>query len=195
MKDQTINIHFKSEPVLLDKVLQDLQTLLTERLDWLDLAFGRAYKLTDSRSDGSKLIYPAAYNGHGEYVSLIPNDMYGNFSWFDIYDPQKITTIAPASQQYTFDGAIVFWYDLSKIYADDSVLYSEEIKYQIIRLLTEPGTIRSIGRLTINAVYENLENVYKGYSIEKAYNNTMYPYAGLRIEFTLTTRELCQKYI
>ena len=54
------------------------------------------------------------------------------------------------------------------------------------------------------------QNIYKGYSIEKIYNNYtykgegmqdidkqffMYPYAGIRIEFTLTTRELCQRYI
>lgn len=210
MKDQTINIQFKSEPVLLDKVLQDMQTALLEQLDWLDLAFGRAYKLVENRPDGNKFVYPAAYNGHGEYVSLLPNDTYGNFSWFDIYDPQKITMVTQALPQYTFDGAIVFWYDLSKIYEDNSMLYSEEIKDQVIRLLTTPGIITTTGRFSINTVYERFENIYKGYSIEKVYNNYiykgegiqdidkqffMYPYAGLRIEFTLTTRELCQRYI
>ena len=60
-----------------------------------------------------------------------------------------------------------------------------------------------------NILYK-LNNDNKGYSIEKIYNNYtykgegiqdidkqffMYPYAGIRIEFTLTTRELCQRYI
>lgn len=210
MKDPVVNIQFKTNPVLLDKVLQDMQKALTAQLDWLDLAFGRSYKLVEHRQDGNKFIYPAAYNGHGEYVSLLPSDTYGNFSWFDIYDPQKITQVTQALPQYTFDGAIVFWYDLSKIYDDDSVLHTEEIKDQVIRLLTTPGIITTIGRFSINAVYERFENIYKGYSIEKVYNNYvysgediqdidkqffMYPYAGLRIEFTLTTRELCQRYI
>lgn len=210
MKDPVVNIRFKTNPVLLDKVLQDMQKALTAQLAWLDLAFGRSYKLVEHRQDGNKFIYPAAYNGHGEYVSLLPSDTYGNFSWFDIYDPQKITQVTQALPQYTFDGAIVFWYDLSKIYDDDSVLHTEEIKDQVIRLLTTPGIITTIGRFSINAVYERFENIYKGYSIEKVYNNYvysgediqdidkqffMYPYAGLRIEFTLTTRELCQRYI
>ena len=79
-----------------------------------------------------------------------------------------------------------------------------------MRVLTTPGLITTTGKLVINDIYERFENIYKGYSIEKIYNNYtykgegiqdidkqffMYPYAGIRIEFTLTTRELCQRYI
>lgn len=210
MRDETVHIKFKEEPVLLDKVLQDMQRRLTERLPWLDIAFGRAHKLVEHRSDGNKFIYPAAYNGNGEYVSLLPNDIYGNFSWFDIYDPQKITGVTQSLPQYTFDGAIVFWYDQSKIYADDETTHTEEVKDEVIRLLTTPGIITTNGRLSINEIYERFENIYRDYSIEKIYNKYvysgediqaidkqffMYPYAGLRVEFTLTTRELCQRYI
>ena len=112
--------------------------------------------------------------------------------------------------QYTFNGAIIFWYDLSSIYGDETVLHTEEVKDEIIRVLTTPGLITTTGKLVINDIYERFENIYKGYSIEKIYNNYtykgegiqdidkqffMYPYAGIRIEFTLTTRELCQRYI
>lgn len=150
------------------------------------------------------------YNGNGEYVSLLPNDNFGNFSWFDIYDPQKITQVVQSLPQYTFSGAIIFWYDLSSIYEDETVMHTEEIKDEIIRVLTTPGLITTIGRLVINEICECFENIYKGYSIEKIYNNHnykgegiqdidkqffMYPYAGIRIEFTLITRELCQRYI
>ena len=79
-----------------------------------------------------------------------------------------------------------------------------------MRVLTTPGLITTTGKLVINDIYERFENIYKGYSIEKIYNNYsykgegiqdidkqffMYPYAGIRIEFTITTRELCQRYI
>ena len=78
----------------------------------------------------------------------------------------------------------------------------------IIKLV--PPIWTDAGKLVINDIYERFENIYKGYSIEKIYNNYtykgegiqdidkqffMYPYAGIRIEFTLTTRELCQRYI
>lgn len=180
------------------------------RLKWLNCAFGRAYKLVEHRPDGNKFIYPAMYNGNGEYVSLLPNDNFGNFSWFDIYDPQKITEVVQSLPQYTFSGAIIFWYDLSSIYEDETVMHTEEVKDEIMRVLTTPGLITTTGKLVINDIYERFENIYKGYSIEKIYNNYiykgegiqdidkqffMYPYAGIRIEFTLTTRELCQRYI
>lgn len=210
MKENSVQIRYKSNPVLLDKVLQDMQTALLVKLPWLNYAFGRAYKLVENRPDDAKFIYPAAYNGNGEYISLLPNDNFGNFSWFDIYDPQKITQVVQSLPQYTFSGAIVFWYDLSSIYEDETVLHTEEVKDEIIRVLTTPGVITTTGKLTINNIYERFENIYKGYSIEKIYNNYdysgqniqdidkqffMYPYAGIRIEFTLTTRELCQRYI
>lgn len=210
MKENTIQINFKKNPVLLDKIIQDMQKSLTKRLKWLNYAFGRAYKLVEHRPDGNKFIYPAAYNGNGEYISLLPNDNLGNFSWFDIYDPQKITEVVQSLPQYTFSGAIVFWYNLNSIYEDSNNLYTEEVKDEIIRTLTTPGLITTTGKLSIKDIYECFENIYKGYSIEKIYNNYIYkgqgiqdidkqffmfPYAGIRIEFNLTTRELCQRYI
>lgn len=210
MKENSVQIRFKEDPVLLDKILQDMQKSLMNRLKWLNCAFGRAYKLVEHRPDGNKFIYPAMYNGSGEYVSLLPNDNFGNFSWFDIYDPQKITEVVQSLPQYTFSGAIIFWYDLSSIYEDETVMHTEEVKDEIMRVLTTPGLITTTGKLVINDIYERFENIYKGYSIEKIYNNYtykgegiqdidkqffMYPYAGIRIEFTLTTRELCQRYI
>lgn len=210
MKENSVQIRFKEDPVLLDKILQDMQKSLMNRLKWLNYAFGRVYKLVEHRPDGNKSIYPAMYNGNGEYVSLLPNDNFGNFSWFDIYDPQKITEVVQSLPQYTFSGAIIFWYDLSSIYEDETVMHTEEVKDEIMRVLTTPGLITTTGKLVINNIYERFENIYKGYSIEKIYNNYtykgegiqdidkqffMYPYAGIRIEFTLTTRELCQRYI
>lgn len=210
MKESSVHLRFKENPVLLDKVLQDLQKALMIKLKWLNYAFGRAYKLIEHRPDGDKFVYPAAYNGNAEYVSLLPNDNFGNFSWFDVYDPQKITQVVQSLPQYSFKGAIVFWYNLRTIYPDESMLYAEEVKDEIIKVLTTPGLITTTGRLEINDVYEQFENIYKGYSIERIYNNYaykgenlqdidkqffMFPYAGIRIEFTLTTRELCQRYV
>lgn len=210
MNEINVHVKLKEQPVLLDKVIQDIQTALKEKLVWLNYAFGKAYKLVEHKLDGEKYIYPAAYIGNSEYVSLVPNDNFGNFCWFDIYDPQDITQVVQSTPQFTFSGAIVFWYNLNSIYPDADFIYSEEVKDEIIRVITTPGIIKQTGRLTINKVYERFENIYKGYSIEKIYNNYtykgegiqdldkqffMHPYSGLRLEFTLTTRELCQRFI
>ena len=210
MTERNVKVIKKENPVLLDKVIQDIQETLAEKLKWLNYAFGRAYKLVEHRDDGSKFIYPAAYIGNSEYASLLPNDNFGNFCWFDLYDPQEITTVVQSLPQFTFSGALVFWFDLNSIFADADAMYTEEVKDEIVRVLTGPGLIQTEGRLTITKIYERFENIYKGYALEKIYNNYtykgegiqaidkqffMHPYAGLRFEFNMTTRELCQRYV
>lgn len=210
MVERNVKVIKKENPVLLDKVIQDIQDTLAEKLEWLNYAFGRAYKLVEHGADGSKFIYPAAYIGNSEYVSLLPNDNFGNFCWFDVYDPQEVTAVVQSLPQFTFSGAIVFWFNLNSIFADADAMYSEEIKNEIIQVLTGPGLIKEQGRLTVNKIYERYENIYKGYALERIYNNFsykgegiqeidkqffMHPYTGLRFEFTMITRELCQRYI
>lgn len=210
MVERNVKVIKKENPVLLDKVIQNIQDTLAEKLKWLQYAFGRAYKLVQHEEDGNKFIYPAAYIGNSEYASLLPNDNFGNFCWFDIYDPQEITAVVQSLPQFTFNGAIVFWFDLNSIFADADAMYTEEIKNEIIQVLTGPGLIKEQGKLTINRIYERFENIYKGYALEKIYNNWsykgegiqeldrqffMHPYAGLRFEFTMLTRELCQRYV
>ena len=210
MVERNVKVIKKDNPVLLDKVIQDIQDVLVEKLKWLNYVFGRAYKLVQHQDDGNKFIYPAAYIGNSEYASLLPNDNFGNFCWFDIYDPQEITQVVQSLPQFTFSGALVFWFDLNSIFADSKAMYVEEVKDEIVRVLTGPTLIKSQGRLILNSIYERFENIYKGYALEKIYNNYsykgegiekidkmffMHPYAGLRFEFTMTTRELCQRYI
>lgn len=191
MRENTIHVRYKDDPVLLDRVLQHIQKTLKEKLTWLDYAFGRSYRLTDNRDDGDWFEYPAAYNGNGEYVSLLPNDNLGNFSWFDIYDPQKITARTPTIPECSFDGALVFWYDQSSIYDDDSVLHTEEIKDEILRVLTAPGFAGPNSHFVVEEIYERFNNIYKEdlRFVDKQF--FMYPYAGIRVEFTVSTREVC----
>lgn len=196
MVHDKIIIHKKTEPVLLDKIIQDIQDSLQERLKWLDVIFGKAHKLVEHRVEGDKFIYPAAYIGNSEYMSLLPNDNFGNFAWFDIYDPQNIFNVAQSNPQFSFNGAIVFWYNASTIYADTDTMYTEEIKNEIITALTTPRLIKQTGRLVISHIYERFENIYKGYDIQSIDKQFfMHPYSGIRVEFEITTRELCQRYI
>ena len=210
MEDRVIKIPMKKNPVLLDKIIQDIQTKLKEKLTWLDYAFGRAYKLVQHQDNGGKFIYPASYIGNSDYISLLPDDNYGNFCWFDIYDSQKVINVVQSTPQFTISGAIIFWFNLDSIFSDNDAMYTEEIKDEIIRVLSTPGIVKQTGKLAINEIYERFENIYSGYSIEKIYNSYQYsgqdiqsldkmffmhPYSGLRFEFTITTRELCQRYI
>lgn len=193
MRESTVHVRYKEAPVLIDRVLQHAQKTLKEKLSWLDYAFGRSYRLRGSISDDDWYEYPAAYNGNGEYVSLLPNDNLGNFSWFDIYDPQKIVTYTPSLPQCSFDGALVLWYDQSSIYDDSSVLHTEEVKDEILRVLTTPGFAGADSRFEVSEIYERFDNIYKEdlRYVDKQF--FMYPYAGIRIEFNVKTKELCYR--
>lgn len=208
MIDKNLTDKYREDPVLLDSLIDGIREKLKSDLVWLDHAFGRAYRMTRYTTEGKKDIYPAFYNGNGEYLSLEPNDNYGNFCWFDIYDPQTISIDIPTLPSITYSGAVVFWYNLETIFNDKNFIYSENVKQFILQTLTGPGMTQGKGRLRVTAVYESMENIYKGYYIEKIYNNFnytgqdissrdkmffMYPYAGLRIEFEITVKEKCLK--
>lgn len=199
MAVDSVNIKYKDNPVMLDLVLDNMRQQLLERLPWLDYAFGRAYKLVRHTEEG-KFTEPMFYKGNGEYVSLMPNDNWGNFCWFDIYDPQSIDTTQRNYPKLTFSGAIVFWYNMERIFNDAEFLYNEEIKQQVVNALSTPGIITQRGHVQVFDIYERLENIYKGYSLEKVYNTFVYsgqeltyidkqyfmhPYAGLRIELAI----------
>lgn len=199
-------VRYKQNPVLLDRVLDDMRRELLVRLPWLNYTFGRVYKLMKYTNDG-KYTEPAFYVGRGEYVSMLPNDNWGNFCWFDIYDPQSIDTTQRSNPKLTFRGAIVFWFDQTTVtdslgnYYDDDFLCTEEVKKQVVEALSTSGLLKQNGHVQIFDIYERLENLYKGYSLEKVYNTYlysgeeleyidkqyfMYPYGGLRIELELT---------
>ena len=74
-------------PVMLDRVIGEIQNGLVENLPWLDAAFGRSQRLT-KMMNGKKIITPNVYcggwNGHGEndYIETSPDAKNGNFSCF-----------------------------------------------------------------------------------------------------------------
>jgi hypothetical protein len=207
MISNSAHIGYKDRPVLLDRAVQDICRGLKSKFSWLDNAFGRAYKLTAYSASGERYTYPAIYTGGGEYMSVLPNDNFGNFSWFEFYDPQVVSTgFSPRLPEVTAEGAIVFWLDLHSIFDDSSVIYSEEVKNDILSFLSSPGIILGSGSLMVTSVYESVENLYRGYSLERAYSGTgsigsvpysidrqyfMYPYYGFRFEFKLKIKETC----
>lgn len=203
--DKNIEQPYKENPVLLDRVIQELRDKLLYNLPWLNKAFGRAYKIVEYDEIGGKRVYPAAYIGNAEYVSLMPNDNFGNFSWLDIYDPQTIQNVSPGHAILTFTGGLVFWYNLDSIFVDNKTINSEDIKNDILKILASPGLIQK-GRISIISILERPDNIYKDYSLERVYNNYaykgegtntldkqffMYPYCGIRFEFEIKIQEIC----
>lgn len=183
--------------VMLDRVIGEIQEGLIENLEWLDVAFGRAQRLT-KMLEGRKIITPnvfcGGWNGHGEfdYIEVSPDSHIGNFSFFDIVDPQTIDA-GPWAREIKSPFGLVFWFDLTRIYNEKNNRNIEALKAQALRVLNgRAGWHLQGGRVTVNRIYERAENIYRGYNISEIDNQfLMHPFGGFRLEGILEFEELC----
>jgi len=78
---QNPSIPVQQDPVEIDRVIVDLQTVLSNQLPWLTQPYGRAYKNLDV-SNGTRFYYPQVYigkdRGNPKYFTVTPdNDKQG----------------------------------------------------------------------------------------------------------------------
>lgn len=184
-------------PVMLDRVMAEIQSGLVDNLTWLDVAFGRAQRL-QKMVNGNRIITPNVYcggwNGHGDndYIEVSPDAKIGNFSFFEIDDPQTID-VGPWARQIKAPFGLIFWFDLIRIYGEPDNRNIEYIKGQILRVLNgRAGWHLPNGRIVLNKIYEKAENIYRGYSLSEIDNQyLMHPFAGLRFDGILEFDEIC----
>lgn len=180
----------KQAPALLDLVIGRVQDALVEGLPWLDHAFGRCQRITDTH-EGKARRFPAEYVGDNLYEPLLPDQNKGNFSFFDIADPIEISgEKRPGHLTAEAEYALIFWLDLDKIFGPNNDRNLEAVKDQIIRALSA-ARLRS-GRLTISKVYEKAENVYRGFDIKEIDSQYLaHPYYAIKIEGLISNSLPC----
>lgn len=176
----SLNYPIYDSPKLIDLALLDIQNNLLN-LSWLTNAYGRAKRLVKG-----KLIYPAVYKGSGEYKSLFPDN--SNYSFFLIDDPQDYDWRSNVKGSLTVKLSLIFWFNISKIEASDE-RNTESLKDDILSLLNKGY---KHGSLEINRIYEDTDNIFKGFTIKEVDSQyMMYPYAGFRFEGTLKVKQGC----
>ena len=184
-------------PVMLDRIIGEIQTGLVENIPWLDAAFGRAQRLT-KMMEGKRIVTPnvfcGGWNGHGEndYIEVSPDSKIGNFSFFEIDDPQTIDA-GPWAREIKAPFGLIVWFDLTRVYGVASNRDTERLKAQILHHLNgRDGWHLTEGRITINRIYERAENIYRGYTLSEIDNQfLMHPFAGFRFDGILEFPELC----
>lgn len=177
-------------PVMLDMVFGHIQKALTDNLGWLDAAFGRAQRLTKILPNGKRIITPNVYcggldfKGNNDYIETSPDSQIGNFSFFVVDDPQTIGWEPLSQMEQRAPFSLIFWFDLRRIFGSETDRNTEYLKAQILGILNgRAGWILRDGRLKINKIYEQAENIYRGFSISEVDNQfLMHPYAGFRFE-------------
>lgn len=193
----TNNAPIIQNPVMLDRVIGEIQTGLVENILWLDVAFGRSQRLT-KMLNGKRIITPNVYcggwNGHGpnDYIEVSPDSKIGNFSFFEIDDPQTLDG-GKWTQQYKVPFGLIVWMDLTRVYNTYSNRNTELLKAEVMRVLNGlTGWHLSDGHLEINRIYERAENIYRGYTLSEIDNQfLMHPYAGFRLDGILVYNEYC----
>lgn len=193
----TSNAPVIRDPVMLDAVLADIQSGLVDCLPWLDVAFGRAQRLTRVVS-GRRIVTPNVYcggwQGHGEndYIEVSPDSRIGTFSFFDVEDPQ---TVGPGvwSRSVKAPFGLVVWADLTRVYGEADNRNTERLKAEVMRVLSGvAGWHPSVGRITVARIYERAENIYRGYTLSEIDAQfLMHPYWGMRLEGIIEFEEPC----
>ena len=183
--------------VMLDSVLAGIQTRLVENLSWLDVAFGRAQKLT-KELNGKRILTPNVYcggwNGHGpnDYIEVSPDSKIGNFSFFWIDDPQTIDA-GPWARTIKTPFSLIVWFDLRRVYNQATNRNTEKLKAQVLHLLEgRYGWHLTDGHILTTRIYEQPENIYRGFSLSEVDNQfLMHPFGGFRIDGMLEYDEVC----
>lgn len=195
--NKPINAPVIPNAVMLDAVIGEIQQGLVNNLSWLDAAFGRAQRLTKN-IEGKRIVTPNVYcggwNGHGpnDYIEVSPDAKIGNFSYFEVDDPQTIDP-GPWARQIKAPFSLIVWFDLTRVYGSRTNRNTEKIKSDILHILNGRADWHlTNGRIVINKIYERAENIYKGYTLSEIDNQfLMHPFGGLKFEGLLEFDELC----
>lgn len=183
-------IQITENPQLVDKIIAQLQDILEKDITWLDNIFGRAERLVKLSPDGKRIYTPNIYRGQNEYTSILPDSNLGNFCFFQVSDPQQVDQDIHQPGTLTYNIAVIFWMDLRKVNAVGDIRNTEAIKAEILKCLN--SLLLQHGHLKINRIYEQAENVWRGYSLDEVDNQfQMHPFAGMRFEATLKVEEDC----
>lgn len=177
-------------PVMIDKVIAYIQDRLVNNVGWLNHAFGRAQRLVTNR-DRKTYYYPGVYISDNEYLNVLPGQDLGNRTFFVTEDPQTVDFVPFRFNKIKCPISLVLWCDLSTIYPEAKDRNTEEIKRQILRVLTML-TMPSGSSIAISKIYEQAENIFRGYSLKEIDSQfLMQPFAGLRIDGYITYQEPC----
>ena len=179
-----------TNPVMIDRVLACIQDALIDRIGWLDYAFGRAQRLVTRREQRDHY-YPGVYIEKNEYLNVLPGQGLGNRTFFMVDDPHTVEFNPRRYNTIRSPFSLILWYDLRTIFKGTTERNTEEIKRQILRVLTN-SVLPNGSRIEITRIYEQAENIFKGYSLKEIDTQfLMQPFAGIRIEGTLIYREEC----
>lgn len=162
MSQTTPIAHVVADPVLVDKEIADIQSVMST-LSWLEFSFGRAFKQF-KLTKGTKVSFPAIFQELGkDYYNAFPNDNIISHS-FVFVDPEVVTEWnTKRIHQIEHDISIIVFFNLEKIDNTLTYRFTEKLKEDVIFVLSNLKP----DRLEVNNIIDGVEESFNDFSISE----------------------------
>jgi len=186
-----------TDPVEIDRAIQDLQVKLATNLPWLTQAYPRAYPQIESTQKAQpSFIFPAIYLGKSnndyKYLNAAPdNDK--KAQCFFLVDTETVNDFVRGEHNImSYSLSIVFTANLKLV--NDTTLATEIFQANLIKevreVLTRDITLTPYD-LKINGTKLLFRDVYKEFQLQNAAVLEKAPFTHFRIECELILQEEC----
>jgi len=194
---QNPNIPSPTDPVEIDRAIQDLQMKLANALVWLTQYYPRAYPQIESTQKAKgNFVFPAVYLGKSnndyKYLNAAPdNDK--TAQCFFLVDTETVQDFVRGEHNIlSYNLAIVFTANLKLV--NDTLLGTEIFQANLIQqvreVLTREITLTSYD-LVINDVNLLFKDVYREFQLSNAAVLEKAPFTHFRFNCTITLQEEC----
>ena len=183
-------IHTRTNPVLIDGVIAEIQAQMAQKIEWLTNIFGRVERLVKHVND--QTIYSAnQYKGGNEYTLIAPDSGLGNFVFFVVDEPETMDYYRGDRTHFKTPFSLVVWVDMRTIPSGEN-RNTEAVKQEIVRFLNDELRLRS-GRMYVNRIFNRAESIFKGFTLDEIDNQfLMQPFCGWRFEGEIEYYDTCQ---
>jgi hypothetical protein len=135
--------------------VQGLQKKLASKVDWLEKAFGIAYREQKKVDSGD--FAPQIYLGGKEYLEVYPDDSVSGMCFFDVED--EIALSQEDKRNFTARINIVFFVNLEKAFPTLEHRADAEARQAVINVLLKYGH-----GWQIQEIVKGVDNVYSRYN-------------------------------
>lgn len=191
-----MRVYTYTDPVDLDRHIQEMQTILSNQINWLEHVFGLAY-LETAEFNGENINYPRVYLGEGEHGNIMPNsDMSGTCFFY-------INEALDYSNEPIVEGFfnIIVAANLEKVIASDPTKYESVHSlisdFKSLRLDGSGGLnnqLKNTRRVQLQEVYFNdLSQVFIDFDFwsEAERRFRTYPMTCFRLNYSFTYSNDC----
>lgn len=188
-----------TNPVGIDRPIQELQNTIAA-LGWIEKSFARAY--TSYRHDiptNKLIIYPEVWQGRtgsgnhdADMLNVMPNDNLKSQSFIKVDDPTStVERVSNGKSRMGVTIQIIIWFDIRQIDKTVPYRFTEVLKAQAQAAIANCQLTKE-SSVSILRIYEEADNVFRGYTIDKVKNQELvHPFGGFRFECSLLYVEDC----